>query len=162
VGRGRGGAGRVRAGADRDVRRPSAAAAIGHRAAAHAREPLARRTLRAGGALLPAGPGHGRAASGPGPDPRPCRTAAAAGRAARFFRLDPVTGAQRPARAQIRARAERLLPLAERLGDEAALAGVERLLQRGNAAAAMRAVLRREGSFPAVTRWVAEQTVGSA
>jgi len=81
---------------------------------------------------------------------------------ARFFRLDPATGEQRPARDQIRALAERLLPLAERLGDVAALAGVERILQRGNAATAMRGVLKREGSFPAVTRWVAEQTVGSA
>ena len=81
---------------------------------------------------------------------------------ARFFRLDPATGEQRPARDQIRALAERLLPLAERLGDVAALAGVERILQRGNAARAMRRVLQRGSSFPEVTRWVAEQTVGSA
>jgi carboxylate-amine ligase len=81
---------------------------------------------------------------------------------ARFFRLDPATGDQRPARDQIRALAERLLPMAERLGDVAALAGVERILERDNAAAAMRGVLQREASFPAVTRWIAEQTVGSA
>jgi YbdK family carboxylate-amine ligase len=81
---------------------------------------------------------------------------------ARFFRLDPVTGEQRPARDQIMALAERLYPLAERLGDGAALAGVERMVRRGTAAEAMRGVLRREGSFPAVTRWVMDQTSGSA
>src|SRR5690606_12698526 len=81
---------------------------------------------------------------------------------ARFFRLDPATGEQRPARDQIRAPAERRLPLAEPPGPVAALAGVERILQRGNAARAMRRVLQRGSSFPEVTRWVAEQTVGSA
>ena len=88
--------------------------------------------------------------------------AARYGLEARFFRLDPVTGEQRAARDQIMALADRLSPLAERLGDGAALAGVERMLRRGNAAEAMRGVLRREGSFPAVTRWIVDQTSGSA
>src|SRR5690606_31334508 len=81
---------------------------------------------------------------------------------AHFFRLDPATGEQTPARDRILRLADRLAPLAERLGDGAALAGVERMLRRGNAATAMRGVLRRGSSFPEVTRWVAEQTVGSA
>lgn len=84
--------------------------------------------------------------------------AARFGIAARFFRLDPVTGEERSARNAILGLAERLTPIAERLGDGQVLAAIERALDRGSAAAAMREVYRRTASLPDVTRWTVEQT----
>ncbi|HEX7051867.1 MAG TPA: YbdK family carboxylate-amine ligase [Longimicrobiales bacterium] len=82
---------------------------------------------------------------------------------ANFLRLDPPTGEQRDARASIRALGERLAPIAERLGDGDVLADLDRILARGTAATAMREVHQRTSSFPAVVRWVVEQTqVGAA
>ncbi|MBI4543599.1 MAG: hypothetical protein HY703_00200 [Gemmatimonadetes bacterium] len=79
-----------------------------------------------------------------------------------FFRLDPVTGEERGARDAIRALVDRLAPIAERLGDGPALAGLDRVLERGTVASTMRKLYRRKKSFPALTRWAVEQTVAAA
>jgi carboxylate-amine ligase len=75
-----------------------------------------------------------------------------------FFRLDPVTGETRPARESILALAERLGPIAERLGDGASLALAGEVLERGSVASEMREVYESSGSFPAVVRWLVEQS----
>ncbi len=76
----------------------------------------------------------------------------------RFFRLDPVTGETRSARDSLLALVDRLAPIAERLGDGASLGLAGEVLERGSVASAMREVYERDSSFPAVTRWLIEQT----
>jgi glutamate---cysteine ligase / carboxylate-amine ligase len=78
---------------------------------------------------------------------------------AQFIEMHPATGAERGARATIRGLLDRVGPVAERLGDGPALAAIERVLEHGNAATAMREVYAREGTFSAVSQWVAEQTL---
>lgn len=80
---------------------------------------------------------------------------------ARFFELTPVTGRERPARDGIRRLVERLAPIADRLGDADALAGLDEILRRGTAADTMRRIHDEEGSYPAVIRWLVRTTVPS-
>lgn len=90
------------------------------------------------------------------------RRAARHGLGARFFRMDPATGEERSAPDSVQALVERLAPLAERLGDGAALAGVDRLLRAGNAATAMRRVWEQRRSHAQVVRWLIEETAGGS
>ena len=87
--------------------------------------------------------------------------AARYGLEARFYRMDPVSGEERGAADANRALVDRLASLAERLGDGPALACVERILERGNAASAMREVYGREGCVRAVARWVIGETASA-
>lgn len=77
---------------------------------------------------------------------------------ARFYELTPVTGRERDAHDAILRLARRLEPISERLGDGEVLATTERILRRGTAAQAMRAVYEAERSFPDVTNWVVAET----
>lgn len=77
---------------------------------------------------------------------------------ATFFRLNPVTGEERAALDSFLALVERLAPTIERLGDGSSLDLVDEVLARGNPAIVMREIFQRESSFPAVTRWVVEET----
>lgn len=65
-----------------------------------------------------------------------------------------------PARESIRRLAERLLPISERLGDGEVLAGIGAVLERGDAAARIRArMAQADGDLPEVVRWLADETV---
>lgn len=75
-----------------------------------------------------------------------------------FFRLDPATGEERSARDSIRWLVDRLGPIAERLGDGAALRDAERILSEGNAAGTIRAIWRERGSVPEVMAWLVAET----
>jgi glutamate---cysteine ligase / carboxylate-amine ligase len=74
--------------------------------------------------------------------------------------IDPAEpGGSVPVRTAILRLVERVLPTAEALGDGAALAGIGRLLERGNGATRMRRVFaEREGLAPLV-EWVAAETM---
>jgi carboxylate-amine ligase len=76
-----------------------------------------------------------------------------------FFRLDPVAGELRPARAGLLALVERLGPMAERLGDGSSLELVDEVLARGSVARALREVYTRSFSFPEVMRWLIAETI---
>jgi carboxylate-amine ligase len=65
-----------------------------------------------------------------------------------------------PAREALLRLAERLAPVAERLGDGGVLAGLPRVLERGDAAARIRArVKQADGDLREVVRWLADETV---
>lgn len=84
--------------------------------------------------------------------------AARFGGAARFYRLGPAQGESRPAHDAVRELVDLVGPVAEELGDGASLALVDRVLERGTAAEAMREVYARESSFPAVVDWLVGET----
>jgi YbdK family carboxylate-amine ligase len=88
--------------------------------------------------------------------------AARAGMEARFHRIDREDGREQSAADAARALVDRLGPVAERLGDAPALLRLERILEEGDAAAAMRTEYRRGGSLSAVTRAVVERTLDVA
>ena len=50
-------------------------------------------------------------------------------------------------------------PVARRLGDEAHVAGIHRILERGNGATRMRAVAARHGDWAPLVDWLARETV---
>jgi glutamate---cysteine ligase / carboxylate-amine ligase len=87
--------------------------------------------------------------------------AARFGLEASFYRLDPPTGEQIPARDAIAALIDRLAPLAERHGDGEALAEARGILERGMASTQMRRIHEETGSIPDVMKWIVEQTAGS-
>ncbi|HEV2147688.1 MAG TPA: YbdK family carboxylate-amine ligase [Longimicrobiaceae bacterium] len=65
-----------------------------------------------------------------------------------------------PAREALLRLAERLAPIAERLGDGEELAGLPRVLERGDAAARIRARAKQaDGDLREVIRWLADETV---
>ena len=77
---------------------------------------------------------------------------------AHFYRLDPPTGDQIPAREAITALIDRIRPLSERYGDGDVLSEAHWILEQGTAATRMREIYEETGSLPDVTRWVVEQT----
>jgi gamma-glutamyl:cysteine ligase YbdK (ATP-grasp superfamily) len=65
-----------------------------------------------------------------------------------------------PARESLLRLAERLAPIAERLGDGELLAGLPGVLERGDAAARIRArAAEVGGDLREVVRWLADETV---
>jgi glutamate---cysteine ligase / carboxylate-amine ligase len=84
--------------------------------------------------------------------------AARYGLAANFIVPDAATGHVVAADA-LRRLLDGLLPVAESLGDAAALAGIERLLDRGNGARRMRAVREERGSDAELMRWLIGETM---
>jgi carboxylate-amine ligase len=73
--------------------------------------------------------------------------------------VDLATDTERPAREAIRDLVELAEPEAGRLGCEAELAEVERILERGNGADEQRRVEADTGSLLGVSRWLADRTV---
>jgi glutamate---cysteine ligase / carboxylate-amine ligase len=73
--------------------------------------------------------------------------------------VDLARDTERPAREAIRELLDVAAPAAERLGCDAELAEVERILERGNGADEQRRVHDADGGLLAVSRWLAEQTV---
>lgn len=88
--------------------------------------------------------------------------AARYGLGAQFFRLDTAKGTEEGARSTLLALIERLAPVAESLGDGSDLISLAAHAEAGNPAKHMRAVYRETGSYPAVVRWLAEQTLREA
>jgi carboxylate-amine ligase len=64
-----------------------------------------------------------------------------------------------PARDAVRELVDRAAPAAARLGCEAELGEVERLLERGTGAEEQRHVGEQQGGLVAVARWTAEETI---
>ena len=65
----------------------------------------------------------------------------------------------RPLRDALRELVERVAPTAERLGDEALLEGIEAILERGNGADRLRAVVEEGGSLADAARWLQRETL---
>jgi glutamate---cysteine ligase / carboxylate-amine ligase len=72
--------------------------------------------------------------------------------------IDARTGGHEPVRTSIRRLLDTVAPDAEALGDVAAFADLERLLERGNAADRMRQQYEERGTFTALVRWLMDET----
>jgi glutamate---cysteine ligase / carboxylate-amine ligase len=64
-----------------------------------------------------------------------------------------------PLRSAVRQLLEVLAPVADALGDTAALAHLETILEHGNGSDRMRRVYRDAGAFPALMQWLADETL---